>query len=67
MNRGASLRAPNLSFMLCLVFRPLRIVIYMYWDDHNPPHYHAVYGEYEAWMMIESGTPGTLRERLMRG
>ena len=20
------------------------IAIYFYWDDHNPPHYHAVYG-----------------------
>lgn len=24
------------------------IVIYMYYDEHNPLHFHAVYGEYEA-------------------
>ena len=24
------------------------IVIYMYKDDHNPPHIHAVYQSYEA-------------------
>ena len=24
------------------------IVIYLYWDDHNPPHFHAVYQGYEA-------------------
>lgn len=24
------------------------IVIYMNWRDHNPPHFHAVYGEHEA-------------------
>lgn len=24
------------------------IVIYMYWDDHNPPHIHAKYHDYEA-------------------
>jgi len=28
------------------------IAIYIYWDDHNPPHYHAVYGEHEAWIVI---------------
>jgi hypothetical protein len=20
----------------------------MYWDDHPPPHFHALYGEHEA-------------------
>ncbi len=20
----------------------------MFWRDHNPPHFHALYGEYEA-------------------
>ena len=24
------------------------IVIYMYADDHNPPHFHAFYQNYEA-------------------
>lgn len=24
------------------------IVIYMYFKDHNPPHFHAIYGEYNA-------------------
>src|SRR4051794_12742071 len=24
------------------------ILIRMYWDDHPPPHFHALYGEYEA-------------------
>lgn len=31
------------------------IVIYIYLDDHSPPHYHAVYGEHEAWIVIASG------------
>lgn len=26
----------------------LGIVIYMYFNDHLPPHFHAEYGEYEA-------------------
>lgn len=24
------------------------IIISMYYDDHNPPHFHAKYGEYSA-------------------
>ncbi|MGD8717152.1 MAG: DUF4160 domain-containing protein [Desulfobacterales bacterium] len=24
------------------------IVIKMFFDDHNPPHFHALYGEFEA-------------------
>ncbi len=24
------------------------IVIRMYWDDHPPPHFHAIYAEHEA-------------------
>ena len=33
----------------------LGIVIYMYYRDHAPPHFHAIYGEYEIIMEIESG------------
>lgn len=22
------------------------IFIYFYFEDHNPPHFHAIYGEY---------------------
>jgi hypothetical protein len=24
------------------------ILIRMYYDDHNPPHFHVIYGEYQA-------------------
>ena len=24
----------------------------MYWDDHEPPHFHATYGEYEILIKI---------------
>ena len=30
------------------------IVIYMYWQDHLPPHFHAEYGEFEAQIDIET-------------
>ena len=31
------------------------IVIYMYFKDHLPPHFHATYQEYEAQVAIETG------------
>lgn len=31
------------------------IVIAMFWDDHVPPHFHAIYGEYDAQVLISSG------------
>ena len=30
------------------------IVIRMFYDDHNPPHFHAQYGEQEAVVEIAS-------------
>lgn len=32
----------------------LGIAIYMYYDDHNPPHFHAIYNEYAAMINIET-------------
>lgn len=29
------------------------ITIWIYWDDHNPPHFHAEYGEQEILIQIE--------------
>jgi len=44
------------------------ISIYMYFDDHAPPHFHARYGEYEAKIVIESGVVlvGALPPRALR-
>lgn len=30
------------------------IVIQMFWNDHAPPHFHALYGEFEALIAIPS-------------
>lgn len=30
------------------------ILIQMYWDDHAPPHFHALYGEFEASVDIQT-------------
>lgn len=36
------------------ISRFLGIVIRMYMDDHNPPHFHAYYNEFEAIIDINS-------------
>ena len=36
------------------------IIIYMYIDDHNPPHFHVWYDDYEAEITIKDGIVGEL-------
>ena len=31
------------------------IIIYMYIDDHNPPHFHVWYDDYQAEITIKEG------------
>ena len=31
------------------------ILIKMFYDDHNPPHFHAEYAEFKASFSIETG------------
>ena len=31
------------------------IVVAMYYGDHNPPHFHARYGDFEVVVNIENG------------
>ncbi len=37
------------------ISRFLGIVVYMLYDDHRPPHFHAEYGEYRISVEINSG------------
>ena len=37
------------------ISRFLGIIIAMFYRDHSPPHFHAVYGEYEILVEIETG------------
>lgn len=47
------------------------IAIRMYLNDHSPPHFHAVYGDHEAQIVIETGAilngflPPTARRLVM--
>jgi hypothetical protein len=38
------------------ISRFLGIVIGMFYKDHNPPHFHAFYGEYEVAIAIQDGS-----------
>jgi len=44
------------------------IVIWMYYNDHQPPHFHAVYAGEEALILIGSGDvyEGNLSRRAVR-
>ena len=37
------------------ISRFLGIIIAMYYRDHAPPHFHAIYGEFEVTVAIETG------------
>jgi hypothetical protein len=37
------------------VSRFLGIIIAIYYREHTPPHYHAIYGDYEITVEIETG------------
>lgn len=39
-----------------LIFSLGSIKIYVYFNDHLPPHFHALYAEYEAMIEIENLT-----------
>jgi hypothetical protein len=43
------------------------IIIYLYFNDHNPPHFHAEYSGYEVLIEIRSLTviKGSLPKRAM--
>ena len=46
--------------------RFLGIIIAMYYRDHPPPHFHAIYGEHEATVNIETGeVNGSLPARVL--
>ena len=43
------------------------IIIYMYIDDHNPPHFHVWYDDYQAEITIKDGVvTGSLPRRALR-
>jgi len=48
------------------ICRFLGIVIAMYYNDHDPAHFHAVYGSFEITVEVETGiTRGTFPPRAL--
>ncbi|MBF0262561.1 MAG: DUF4160 domain-containing protein [Magnetococcales bacterium] len=42
------------------------IVIFMHWNDHQPPHFHAKYGNYELMMNLDGDIlEGSMPRRAM--
>lgn len=49
------------------ISRFLGIVISMYYDEHNPPHFHAKYGNFKITVEIGSGiVNGKFPKRALR-
>ncbi|MFZ5480522.1 MAG: DUF4160 domain-containing protein [Myxococcota bacterium] len=49
------------------ISRFLDIIVRMYYRDHDPPHFHAEYGDYEIKVFIESGViEGRFPSRALR-
>ena len=49
------------------VSRFFGIVIFLNYRDHDPPHFHARYGEEEVTVAIEDGAvTGTMSKRALR-
>ena len=47
------------------------IIIAMFADDHNPPHFHIRYGDYQAIVTIEKGVvkgeiPSSVLKQVLR-
>jgi uncharacterized protein DUF4160 len=63
---GGNYRLPALQFPMPELSRFLGIVIAMYYRDHGPAHFHAIYGEFEITVEIESGRiNGTFPKRAL--
>lgn len=43
------------------------IIVYIYWKDHAPPHFHAKYGDDEIVVNIKTGDiNGTMPNRAIK-
>jgi hypothetical protein len=47
-----NLRPKEMRVVMPKICEFFGIFIFMYYEDHNPPHFHARYGEYEALIQI---------------
>ena len=45
-------RGKTINYLMPQISRFFGIIISMFYDEHNPPHFHATYGEYNAEIAI---------------
>ncbi|HLG30640.1 MAG TPA: DUF4160 domain-containing protein [Candidatus Brocadiales bacterium] len=49
-----------------IISRFFGIIIYMFWREHQPPHFHAKYGDEEVIVEIETGkVSGNISKRAL--
>ena len=62
MNNGNQINMP-----MPQIRRFFGIIISMFYDEHNPPHFHATYGEFSAEISIQDLSPivGHLPSRVL--
>lgn len=50
-----------------IISRFFGIVIFMFWREHNPPHFHAKYADEEIVIEIETGeiSSGSMSKRAL--
>ena len=61
------LRQHNISGTMPEISKFYGIIIYMYIDDHNPPHFHVWYDGYQAEVTINDGiVRGEMPRRALR-
>ena len=50
-----------------IISRFFGIIIYLYWKDHSPPHFHAKYQDQEITMEIKTGkVKGNINKRALK-
>jgi hypothetical protein len=49
-----------------IISRFFGIIIFMFWREHQPPHFHAKYGDDEVIIEIQTGRPtGNISPRVL--
>lgn len=55
INNFVILQRYNIKLSMPEISRFFGIIIAMFTDDHNPPHFHVRYGDYQAIVTIKDG------------
>jgi hypothetical protein len=61
---GGEVKVSSVWWFMPRISQFYGIAIYMYYRDHAPPHFHAIYGEFEA--EVEIATASVLEGKLPR-